>query len=82
MSNAVLRSVPHRPPRGFLRRFLSARRATTAVEFALLAPLLALGAVSLAEPADRPADGRDTPMMVSTIRDLAAQAALQATPAR
>lgn len=81
MPNAVLRHAPHRPPPGFLRRFAGARRAATGVEFALLAPLLALGAVSLTELADRATDGRETPVMASTIGDLAAQTALQSAPA-
>lgn len=79
MTNGVLRSRPPSPP-GFLRRFVAARRAGAAVEFALLAPLAALGICGLASP--RPAPSVEKPAVTSTIGDRAAQSALEAAQAR
>lgn len=82
MTEAALHADLHRHRPGFLRRFAGARRATIAVEFALLAPLLALAAAGLSELEGGTAAGREAPMVASTVGDLAAQTTLQAARAR
>jgi Flp pilus assembly protein TadG len=82
MTGAVLHADLHRHRPSFLRRFAGARRAAIAVEFALLAPLLALGVAGLAELEGGTAAGRESPMIASTIGDLPAQTALQTAQVR
>jgi Flp pilus assembly protein TadG len=78
MSTAAFRTACRLCRPEFLRRFAAARRAATAVEFALLAPLLALACAVLPEPGAGRADSREAPGVASTVGDVAAQAALQA----
>jgi hypothetical protein len=81
MQTAALRAASRLASPGFLRRFAVANRAATAIEFALLAPLVALASASLPEPGGAPGVGGAAPVVASTIGDGAAQAAVQAAQA-
>jgi Flp pilus assembly protein TadG len=80
MQTAALRAARRSRP-DLLRRFARARRAAAPVEFALLAPLVALASAGLPEPGGALTAGRAAPAVASTIGDLAAQAAAQTAQA-